>query len=298
MTEELKAPLTPPEADLRDFAFTPMYRARLFGSAFHARATDAEWRAGVTLWLKSQDQVPAGSLPDDDVELCRLAELARDFKQWRKVKAGALRGWVKCSDGRLYHPVVAEITIEQWSGKIEQRKRTLKARIAALEKRLKDATTEPARQEIESTLQKLRQEQENMVSALSQGPVTEAVTASKRERQGQGQGERQGQGDLKKDGNGHAPAQPPAAPLAPVTAKDRLWRDGPPTLGRLADKPANDFRPVIGRWLKTSTAEQVLDAIAKAQVEKAIDPVPFVTACLNRGRKQAALDGFVPGEFD
>lgn len=207
MTETM-APLTPPEADLRDFAFTPMYRARLFGSAFHARATDAEWRAGVTLWLKSQDQVPAGSLPDDDVELCRLAELARDFKQWRKVKIGALRGWVKCSDGRLYHPVVAEITVEQWNGKIEQRKRTIKARIAALEKRLKDAATEPARQEIEATLLKLRQEHENMISALSQGAVTEDVTASKRERQGQGQRERQGQGDLKKD----AGAAPPAAP--------------------------------------------------------------------------------------
>ena len=32
----------------------------------------------MTLWLKAQDQVPAGSLPGDDVELCRLAELGRD----------------------------------------------------------------------------------------------------------------------------------------------------------------------------------------------------------------------------
>ena len=31
---------------------------------------------GGTLWLKSWDQVPAGSLPDDDVDLCRLAELS------------------------------------------------------------------------------------------------------------------------------------------------------------------------------------------------------------------------------
>lgn len=69
---DLPAPPIPAEADLRDFAFMPIDINRLFGSAFHARSTDAEWRAGVTLWLKSYHQVPAGSLPEDDIELCRL----------------------------------------------------------------------------------------------------------------------------------------------------------------------------------------------------------------------------------
>ncbi|HGM8473132.1 TPA: DUF1376 domain-containing protein [Pseudomonas aeruginosa] len=82
----------------------PLDIARLFGSEFHARASDGEWRAGLTLWLKSYHQVPAGSLPDDDVALARLAEYGRDLKSWRAVKDGALHGWVKCSDGRLYHP--------------------------------------------------------------------------------------------------------------------------------------------------------------------------------------------------
>lgn len=113
--EDLPAPPVPPEVDLRDFAFTPVFRARLFGSSFHARSSDAEWRAGVTLWLKSWDQVPAGSLPDDDIDLCRLAELGRDMKTWAEVKAGAMRGWQKCSDGRLYHSVVAEGVMEAWA---------------------------------------------------------------------------------------------------------------------------------------------------------------------------------------
>ena len=30
------------------------------------------------------------------------------------MKAGALRGWIKCGDGRLYHPVVAEKANEAW----------------------------------------------------------------------------------------------------------------------------------------------------------------------------------------
>lgn len=105
---ELPDPPVPSGSDLRAFPFTPIFRARLFSSRFHARVTDAEWRAGVTLWLKSWDQVPAGSLPDDDVDLCRLAELGRDLRTWAKIKTRALHGWFKASDGLLYHKVVAE----------------------------------------------------------------------------------------------------------------------------------------------------------------------------------------------
>ncbi len=110
--EMLPPPPVPCEIELRDYSYVPLFRARLFGSKFHATATDAEWRAGVTLWLKSWDQSPAGSLPNDDVELCRLAELGRDLKAWRKVRDKALHGWYLCSDGRLYHGVVAEGVLE------------------------------------------------------------------------------------------------------------------------------------------------------------------------------------------
>lgn len=135
MTEQLPAPLTLPECDLRDFPFMPVDIARLFNSEFHARATDAEWRAAVTLWLKSYHQVPAGSVPDDDVALARLAEFGRDLKGWRKVRVVALYGWVKCSDGRLYHPVVAEKANEAWERKKAFRDRTEKARQARLQQR-------------------------------------------------------------------------------------------------------------------------------------------------------------------
>lgn len=117
----MTAPLTPADCDLTDFAFMPLDVARLFGSSFHARATDGEWRAGVTLWAKSWHQVPAASLPDDDVELARLAEFGRDVRSWRKVRDGALRGWAKADDGLLYHPVVAEKALEAWLEKLAQR---------------------------------------------------------------------------------------------------------------------------------------------------------------------------------
>jgi hypothetical protein len=127
---ELPEPLTPADCDLQDFTFMPVDIIRLFGSRFHAIASDGEWRAGLTLWLKSFHQVPAASIPDDDIELARLAELGRDVKTWRKLREVALYGWVKCADGRLYHPTVAEKALEAWKRKEFYRERSKKANAA------------------------------------------------------------------------------------------------------------------------------------------------------------------------
>lgn len=119
---ERRSPMTPADSDLRDFPYMPIDIARLFGSEFHARSNDAAWRAGVTLWLKSYHQVPAASIPNEEIALARLAELGREVKAWRKIAAEALRGWIECDDGRLYHPVVAEKALEAWLEKLTQRK--------------------------------------------------------------------------------------------------------------------------------------------------------------------------------
>lgn len=130
------------EVDLKNFPYTPLFRARLFGSSFNTTATDSEWRAGVTLWLKSWDQVPAGSLPSDDASLCRLAELGRDLKAWNKVKLIALHGWKKYLDGRLYHRVVAEGVNNAWDHEESQRNRTKKARSTRLSQNGKASVTD------------------------------------------------------------------------------------------------------------------------------------------------------------
>ena len=128
-------PLVTEEVDLRDFPFMPIDITRLFNSEFHARATDSEWRAGMTLYLKSFHQVPSASIPDDDILLARLAEFGRDVKGWGEVREMALHGWIKCADGRLYHPVVAEKSIAAWIGKQQQRGRTAKARQTVIDRR-------------------------------------------------------------------------------------------------------------------------------------------------------------------
>lgn len=122
------SPLTPPDCDLRGLEYMPLLGHHLFGSEFNARASDSEWRAALTLWWAAWMQVPAASLPDDDIALCRLADLGRDMKTWRKLREVALHGFTKCDDGRLYHPVLAKQALLAWDKRIKERERKAKWR--------------------------------------------------------------------------------------------------------------------------------------------------------------------------
>ncbi len=112
--EQLPAPLTPLDCDLRDFAFMPPDVACLRDSDLAIQVGAEESRAAVLLWCGAWHQVPAASLPDDDKALAALAGYGRVVAEWRKYRDGALYGWVKCDDGRLYHPVVAEKARDAW----------------------------------------------------------------------------------------------------------------------------------------------------------------------------------------
>lgn len=125
----MTAPLTPPDCDLRDFGFMPLDVQRLRDSNLAAMESPEACWAAVLLWAASWHQVPAASLPDDDRALANLAGYGRVVDAWLPVREGALRSFVKCDDGRLYHPVVAEKALEAWRGKLEQRWRSECARI-------------------------------------------------------------------------------------------------------------------------------------------------------------------------
>lgn len=117
-------PMAPTDCDLRGMEWMPFYGARLFESDFEARATDAEFRAAVHLWWACWQQVPAGSLPDDDAVLCKAAGLGRDIKTWKRLRSGnALHGFVKCSDGRLYHVFQCENATNSWKRRLKARER-------------------------------------------------------------------------------------------------------------------------------------------------------------------------------
>lgn len=112
----MQEPLVPPDVDLRAFEYMPLDTTRLLDSDLFALSTGEEFKAAVALWCKSWHQVPAGSLPNDDRV---LAHLSGAGTRWAKVRAIALRGWVECSDGRLYHPLIATKAIEAWESRIK-----------------------------------------------------------------------------------------------------------------------------------------------------------------------------------
>lgn len=90
----------------------------LLNSDFDAGTDDdLAWRCAVTLWMRAWHQVPAGSLPEDDRKLCKLAGLGRDIETWNRVREQALHRFYRCGDGRLYHDFLADQVNAVWSEK-------------------------------------------------------------------------------------------------------------------------------------------------------------------------------------
>lgn len=116
---DLPDPMTPVNCDLRGYEFMPLFGHRLFNSEFDAKATDAEFRAAMNLWWAAWLEVPAASLPDDDVVLTKLAGLGRDKNAWMGVRKMALHGFVKCSEGRLYHRTLAPEAVDAFTRRIK-----------------------------------------------------------------------------------------------------------------------------------------------------------------------------------
>ncbi len=136
----MTAPLVPADVDLRDFAYMPLDVQRLRDSQFTATVKPEEFRAGLLLWCAAWHQVPAGSLPDDDMQLAKLAGYGYGLKDWRKVKHGALYGWTKCSDGRLHHKIAAEKALESWESKLKHGHNRYTDRMRKENKRRKELT--------------------------------------------------------------------------------------------------------------------------------------------------------------
>lgn len=199
-------PPVPSGLDLRDFQYMPLDVVRLVDSDLSAISTGDEFKAAVTLWCKSWHQIPAASLPDDDRMLAHLAGFGRDVKEWKRVRDVALRGFVKCDDGRLYHPVIAEKAIDAAESKREhreareaenirkQREREDRSRMFDL---LRAAGVTPAWNTATSKLRELVTDLSRVTGVTGEGqerdshtpvtpPVTPDVTANKGEGEGKG----------------------------------------------------------------------------------------------------------------
>lgn len=143
MTEALPLPLTPADADLREFAFMPFDVVRFAQSDIVVQESPEAVLAAILLWGASWHSIPAGSLTDDDRTLANLAGYGRAVEAFRAVKEGALRGFVKCSDGRLYHRTVSEKVCESWAARLHHRHKAHQAAVRQHNKRNEAAPVEP-----------------------------------------------------------------------------------------------------------------------------------------------------------
>jgi hypothetical protein len=174
VNQQLPDPLVPAEVDLTDFPFMPLDVRRLRDSDLASLESPEACWAAVLLWAASWHQVPAASLPDDDRVLSQLAGFGRVVKEWMRVREGALRGFVKCSDGRLYHPVVVEKAVEAWNGKLRLRWKRDCERIKKYHQRHKTDATYPLFEEWKAYRAETGSEQWPVVPQMSQGTLSDS----------------------------------------------------------------------------------------------------------------------------
>lgn len=137
----LPAPLVPANVDLRSMPEMPLEVALFKDASVIVSITDSAFKAAVLLWCASWHQIPASSLPDDDKILALIAGYGRDVASFSEIKSEALWKFIKCSDGRFYHPLIAEKAIRTWQYRENYRKRTAEARAAKAARSVTDDVT-------------------------------------------------------------------------------------------------------------------------------------------------------------
>lgn len=295
---DLPKPLVPPEADLTGYDWFPLHHKRLKQSEWWLSASDLARSRNVDLWAEAYDQIPAASLPDNDTVLARFAGYGRDVAAWRQHKDEILAAWVKCSDGRWYHPTLAEVACVAWE-RLEATRRDRE--LDAERKRTARARTRAARDNSPEDVRRTSGGQAADIRATSGG-------ASERPpedvpRKSAGPSRKTGQGD-------YIPPQPPqpggtrtsdgrdgeqgepASTAASRTAFDRALA-AYPAAGRIATKPEAawaDWQAAVaeagGDEARLVAAVEALAASREAQLGEG-KRVPSLQRFLREGRWKA-----------
>lgn len=288
---DISNPLTPADCDLTDFQFMPLDVLRLRDSELASNETPESCWAAVLLWCASWHQIPAGSMPNDDKWIAKQAGYAargRIDREWPRVREGALRGWIECSDGRLYHPVVTEKALEAWKAKIEQRYRSECGRVKKHNQRHKTNISVPGYEEWLSLGRPTGHPLYVPGDNLKNEGDEHADNASKR--QGEGQGQRDS--NSVPDGTG---SKPPGKSPDEMTKKE-LWTAGKSLL-REGGMQAEQCGSFVGKLVKDYGDAVVIDAVRIAVVEQPADPASFLKATCQRiagerksGNRQETLE--------
>lgn len=74
---------------------------------------------------------------------------------------------------------------------------------------------------------------------------------------------------------------------AAASLSERLWGDGLKALAKMAGKPPNSMRSVLGKWRQQHGDESTLSAILRAEKESPSEPVAWITATLKAQKSPA-----------
>lgn len=131
-----------------------------------------------------------------------------------------------------------------------------------------------------------------------QTPKTEGGTPSGTGGAHEGHTKEQGNKDITLEPSGSKGADAPTTHEVSV-ASSAVWNAGKPFL---TSRGISNPGAMIGRWLKTHSAIEVLSAIDAAQKADTQDPIPYITQTLNGGtydqppsKSQARLNAFIAG---
>jgi Protein of unknown function (DUF1376) len=116
--------MTSPECDCTDLDSFLLNVERLMASELVALSSHEVIGAALLLWCRAWKQVPAASLPDDDNVNAAFAKMR--LSRFKKLKNEIMRGFAKCSDGRLYHRTLAAVSMESYEKKIKFREKNEK----------------------------------------------------------------------------------------------------------------------------------------------------------------------------
>lgn len=243
MTDARPEPPVPADVDLRGYSSFMLDVDRLLASELVALATPEEAWAALLLWCRAWKQSPPGSLPNDDRV---LASFSGAGAKWRKVRAMALRGFVECSDGRLYHRVLCEQVDAAWKRRQEHDKK-------------RDRDAERLRQWRERNGRETRSETPLETPSETQRETRFNAATSPREQTGQ---DRTGQDITSKAVSSECPTSPALA--LPGTLS-------PPTWAAWRAHLANLGKPLTPQAERLQLARLAEHADPDATVRKAIE---------------------------
>lgn len=281
-TSVLPPPLVPAEVDLRSFETMPLAVQLVRDSRFVSEVKPEAFRAGFLLWCASWHQVPAGSVPDNDVELAKLAGYGFAVGAWKKLRREALMKFILCSDGRYYHEEVSQRAVSAWQSRLEHFYERAKERLRKANKARADE--KPPR----TPLPTLTFEQWNE-QRLDGGFPMERAEAFTRNSAGSDAGippenATKGEGTEQR-GNGELKEIPPTPPPAAAAA-------APPPAPPPRVSDADDPPEVEG--FKPTPAGSVCKALRQAGIARTNPSHPTLLALLAAGATEAELVALAP----